>query len=522
LGFEIETGKSTTEKLLAAIAKADSDVSQLGSAITKLEGEQADTEGELKAATDMRASQHEEYLTISTDYSESVDALERAIQTMQSKNYDVPDAEAFLQRMAVQKPGMRRVLAAFIQSKQQEAARGGPAVAAYEFQSQGIIDLLESFETKFKKELEDVETEEANQAQAFNLEKINLDNSIDYIKKEIFEKQTLKAKRASESARAKSDLAATKTALAEDETTLKDMEATYAAKSDQFAENQKVRKAELEAISKAIEIMSDPAAAGSYEEHINFAQKTSLLQIRSARSRVSSRQRVASFLEKKARALHSTVLKEFAKQAATSPFDKVITMIKDLVAKLKEEAAKEAEHKKWCDEQLHDNKIKREKKTAKVNKLTATVEALTEDIASMAKAIATLKTEQSDLVMSMSEATTQRDTEKATNTDTIADAAAGHEATKSAIAVLKEFYATQSFLQVKGRARQVPEMAAYKGMSSAKGGVVGMLEVIDSDFVRLEADTKAAETAAATEYAGFMSDAKKSKKAKHDLEFKTS
>merc|ERR1719413_269623 len=38
LGFEIETGKSTIEKLLAAIAKADSDVSELGSAITKLEG----------------------------------------------------------------------------------------------------------------------------------------------------------------------------------------------------------------------------------------------------------------------------------------------------------------------------------------------------------------------------------------------------------------------------------------------------------------------------------------------------
>jgi len=125
LGFEIETGKSTIEKLLAAIAKADSDVSELGSAITKLEGEQGDTEGELQAATDMRATQHEEYLTLSTDYSESVDALERAIQTMQSKNYDVPDAEALLQRMAVEKPGMRRVLAAFIQStqKQQEAAQ---------------------------------------------------------------------------------------------------------------------------------------------------------------------------------------------------------------------------------------------------------------------------------------------------------------------------------------------------------------------------------------------------------------
>merc|ERR1719287_332265 len=85
--------------------------------------------------------------------------------------------------------------------------------------------------------------------------------------------------------------------------------------------------------------------------------------------------------------------------------------------------------------------------------------------------------------------------------------------------VLKEFYASNAFLQVQ---RQVPEMAAYKGMQSAKGGVVGMLEVITSDFARLFADTKAAETAAQTEFDAFMKDAKASSKAKHDLEFKTS
>merc|ERR1719345_571054 len=119
----------------------------------------------------------------------------------------------------------------------------------------------------------------------------------------------------------------------------------------------------------------------------------------------------------------------------------------------------------------------------------------------------------------MSEATTQRTEEKATNTATMADAAAGEDAVKAALVVLKEFYSSQgSFLQGK----QVPEMAAYKGMGSAKGGVVGMLEVIVSDFARLHADTKASETAAATEYDGFMSDMTGSNKAKHDLEFKTS
>jgi len=277
--------------------------------------------------------------------------------------------------------------------------------------------------------------------------------------------------------------------------------------------------AELEAISKAIEIISDPSVSGSYGKHINLVQtKTSFLQVRSARtlSRKVS-QRLVTFLQRKAALLSSTALKTLAAQVESNPFDKVVKMIEGLVAKLKEEAAAEAEHKAWCDEQLHDNKLKREKKTSKVNKLTATIEALTQDIASMGKKIQTLKEEQVALTMAMSKATTQRDLEKSTNTDTMKDAAAGEQATKAALVVLREFYASQgSFLQ------QAPEMAAYSGMSSAKGGVVGMLEVITSDFARLHADTKASESAAASEYASFFADATASKKSKHDLEFKTS
>merc|ERR1719272_2753267 len=99
----------------------------------------------------------------------------------------------------------------------------------------------------------------------------------------------------------------------------------------------------------------------------------------------------------------------------------------------------------------------------------------------------------------------------------MADAQAGEGATKAALVVLKEFYASQgSFVQ------QAPEMAAYSGMGSASGGVVGMLEVITSDFSRLFADTKAAENSAASEYDSLMSDLKSSKKSKHDLEVKTS
>merc|ERR1712129_613200 len=66
--------------------------------------------------------------------------------------------------------------------------------------------------------------------------------------------------------------------------------------------------------------------------------------------------------------------------------------------------------------------------------------------------------------------------------------------------------------------QQVPEMAAYSGQQAGNNGVIGMLEVIQTDFSRLRVDTEAAETAAATEYDRFMKDSTASKTAKHKEE----
>merc|ERR1712087_471184 len=62
----------------------------------------------------------------------------------------------------------------------------------------------------------------------------------------------------------------------------------------------------------------------------------------------------------------------------------------------------------------------------------------------------------------------------------------------------------------------------YTGMQSENGGVIGMLEVIESDFARLEADTSAAEATAQKNYDTFMTTSKVDKAAKTtDIEHKT-
>merc|ERR1719281_662887 len=68
LGFEIKTGKSEIEELIAFIDKADNDVAQLAAAIAELEGQIAQLEADQKEATEIRNADHAEYVKVQQDY----------------------------------------------------------------------------------------------------------------------------------------------------------------------------------------------------------------------------------------------------------------------------------------------------------------------------------------------------------------------------------------------------------------------------------------------------------------------
>jgi len=409
---------------------------------------------------------------------------------------------------------MRSVLAALLQMDTESKQDGAPDVAAYQSQSGGILDMLGGLEKKFKEELADTEAAETSRVQNYDMNMIQLADLIDHSKADREAKAETKAKTAAASAKAKGDLADTQASLAADQKTLAEMTSTFEQHSGIFKENQEIRQLELEAIAKAIEIISSPNVSASYAGHINLAQ-TNFLQMTSSSRRALVKDRAAALLQKRALALKSATLLKLVAEMKANPFAKVVGMIEDLIAKLKEEAAAEADHKQWCDQQLMENKHKRNKKTTESEKLMAEIDEMNANIDTMTKNIQTLIQEQEDLTKAMGEATTQRIAEKTENTATIADAQAGSGAVKSALVVLRNFYDSQSFIQ------QAPEMKSYSGMGAASGGVVGMLEVIVSDFVRLEAETKSAEAMGAAEYDGFMKDAEADKEYKHKTEVKT-
>ena len=152
-----------------------------------------------------------------------------------------------------------------------------------------------------------------------------------------------------------------------------------------------------------------------------------------------------------------------------------------------EEANEEAEHKGWCDTELSTNEQTRKEKTAAVETLHAENDELSASIAKLTQEITDLTAEIAAIDKAVAEATEIRESEKAENTQTIKDSQEAQTAVSQAVTVLKEFYEkageATALIQEK---KQKPEIfdEPYTGMQSENGGVLGMLEVIASDFAR--------------------------------------
>jgi len=274
-----------------------------------------------------------------------------------------------------------------------------------------------------------------------------------------------------------------------------------------------LRGDEIVAIEKAIEIISGDSVAGNADKHLPSFLQTSaaaLSQLRSvlnANSRAQSR--VAVLLHARAETINSLVLESVAKRASADGFGKVKKMIKDLVTRLMEEANEESDHNGWCDTELSTNAQTRKEKTGAVETLQADIEGLTASISKISENVASLTESVAGLSTAMSTATKLRGEEKAEATATVSDAQDAQTAIAQALTVLKEFYAkaseATSFVQT---------VAPYTGMGAENGGVVGMLEVIESDFARLESEVKASEATAQKNYDSFMTDSKTDKASK--------
>jgi hypothetical protein len=533
----------TSEKKKKAIAKAAEEMDslkvkiqknlahaeKLAKEITGLEEDVAVWNGDIGSATRVREIEKSDYDAMHKDYSESIDALTRAINVL--KKQAAPTKQFLLQVSRSLKSSRlipdeaRRAMDTYMLQQADDGLEvSSPEANAYEFQSQQVVTMLQKMLDKFIEQRTVLEKEEMDSVHAFEMLMQDLNGEIEVATEDIAEKKDQKAKKLQAKADAEGDLADVSGTHDADVHYLTDLVSECEKKGTDYQARQDLRAEEREALGKAIEIISGGAVAGSAEKHLPTlldVKAASLAQLR-ASEQSPTQARVAQFLQTRAKAINSRVLAALAVHVAGDPFKKVKKMIRDLIQRLMEEANEEASHKGWCDTELSTNAQTRKEKmmasetlTAEIDQLTASVAVLTEEIAEVTAAIA-------DLDAAMLEATKIRAAEKEKNTQTIKDAQDAQTAVAQALTVLEEFYAKAAEAGAFVQVQQAQQDQQEQPQTGASTGVIGMLEVIEADFARLEADTKAAEASAAQEYDQFMKDSEIDKMSKEkDLEYKT-
>jgi hypothetical protein len=176
-------------------------------------------------------------------------------------------------------------------------------------------------------------------------------------------------------------------------------------------------------------------------------------------------------------------------------FGKVKGMIQEMIDKLVAEAAEEASHKAWCDKETSETKEKIDDHTRAVDKLSSKIDKASATIAQLTESLALIATQLSDLAKTQAAMDQMRSEEKAEFEKASKDYKDGVEGLTMALEILREYYAApeESLLQQ-------PTTSVHSSSGDAATGIIGILEVAQSDFSKLLSDITVEEEAAVKEY----------------------
>jgi len=499
------------EELTAASAR-------LNSEIKTLEGEVGNNQQGLDQATGMRFKDQGEFNDEESDLLQSIRALKSAIIVL-SKHH--PGAAALLQFGAsgTQMMQVATVLEHEIEKhaklldgvltrtqfrQVKSFAQQLPSAGSYAPQSGQILGILKQMLETFESNLSQTQKDELKGSADYENLKASKEAEIGAGQDQIETKTQELATTDEKNAQAKQDLEDTEASLAADKKFLENLRAQCSQMDADWEARSKVRTEEMEAVAKALEILSGDDAHDLFTKTFNFVQE------REAKSKMKRRRSKASkLLASVARKTHNPHLMTLALRIRLDAFTKVKKAIDDMVAELTKQQADEVKLKDYCIEALNVNQRNTEDKERTKKTLEETIEDLTMTIQSLTESIETLKAEITEMQFQMKRAGETREKENVEFNTAVADSRATQKLLNQALEVLKGFYdkkaAAAALLQKKNQQTPPPGFKAYEKNKSS-GGVMGMIQTIIDDAKAEEQDTITAEADAQKAYEAFVKD----------------
>jgi len=504
----IKDGTAACERESAVITKEGATISDLESTIGTLAGTIATNEADLRAATEIRTKEAADFAKADADLAETVDMLGRAIGII-GKNAK----GSFVQSNSLQSALAEVINAAAVQSEDKAKlqslmqssgdddflSRSAPAAKSYENHSGGIVEVLQDMKEKAAKMRHEGQNTEMHAKHNFELLAQSLNDSMKNDNK--IKKEAANNKATSEEAKslAEGNLAASQKQLADDEKTLAGVQEDCQTKAADYQESQAGRKAELEALATAMKILNESTGAGASRAY-------GLLQTdQKARSTKEASERVVAALTQLQKETGDVVLGQLSMRVkaalaggeAADPFGKVKGLIQDMIEKLVADAAAEASHKAYCDEEMATSEEKIADHTAHIEKYVARKDKAVAAIERMTAEVAELQKELAAIAKAQGEMNTMRAEQKASFAVAKKEYEDGIQGLAGALQVLRDYYSAgdESFVQA-----DQPAVGSHSKASGSATGIIGMLEVAESDFTRLLSEATVEEETAQREY----------------------
>jgi len=497
--FEIKTGKNEVAGLKATIEKDSANIQTQDSTIEELAGSIATDEADLKAATEIRDKEEADFSAQEKDLVETIDIVERAVGIIEKemnggaamvqlkKATNVVDAlRAMVDAQSLSSADSKK-LTALVQSSSDDDSEGAPDPAAYENQSGGVVGVLNDLLEKAQGELDAARTKEAADLANFQMLHQSLTDEVKFANKEMDEAKKSKSESEESKATAQGDLDVTTTDLNNDVTELANLHHNCMTKANDFEAETKSRAEELKALATAKKIIIEATslAQTSFLQKAQISTRADLVNYEAVRYvHDLARKQHSTLLSQLASRLTSTV--KFSTGSQADIFGKIKGLITDMVEKLEAEAEGDATEKAYCDKELGESNAKKADKTAEIEKLTAKIDSMSSQSKQLKGEIATLQEELGELTRSQAEMDKLRAEEKALFETNSAETEKGLNGVKLALKVLNEYYSKAD--------------KAHGSSDGASSGIIGLLEVCESDFSKALTEMTAAEETAQNDY----------------------
>merc|ERR1712217_675623 len=537
--FEIKTATALKEKLEAEIAKQTGNAEASAAKIEDLAANIATDEKELKDATLIRDKETKEFQANEAELLSVIDTWGRAINILSremAKNpaafaqIDTSNIQALVSSMsaivdaAAFSTADKNKLVALVQAKESsdadEGEIGAPAAAVYKTRSGNILDVLEDMKEKAEEQLGDLRKAETNTAHNFDMLKQSLEDSIAADNKDLAEEKAAKAAAEEAKATAEGDLAATNKDLADAEAALASANQDCMQVASDHEATVKGRAEELKAIADAKALLTSKTGGAE-------SQTYSLLQLRSRADLKNAE--VVTMVKKLAQKHHSAALAQLASRISAvmrlgssggdDPFAKVKGLISEMISKLEAEAHAEATEKAWCDEQIAKTEEKKNDLESDIAKLTAKIDVASAKSADLKEQVKELQAELAALAKLQAEMDQIRQEEHAAFVQAKADLTLGLEGVRGALTILRDYYGGASAFMQQPR----PEMPELHSKAEGAGNsIIGILEVVESDFAKNLAKETTEEDDAEAQYQKVTQENKVTKTLKdQDVKYKT-